>query len=967
MKKIITFLLIISLFIQGPYFAEAVVPTADGGVLGAAIKQGIEGTIQTIQNFQVIAKDFGLDGVAYILGQKLEQKLGTSIINKATGALGSASGLVGDFNQYMNNIGITQNELVLAGIRGLSENVSDGQNPFAGQIARSFVQNRGERTLQDTLRNTLIDPTAATGGAVGQRIAKFANEQEFNTFLQTGQVPEGVDAYGALFGLYSNPVNTAIGSQIAAIRASSEAVSSALETARTELQSPGTLPQRRCRNEVPLDARLGAESRTYCADWAVETPVAAATESLNKALSGPLDRLKMSDEFQEILGQALSSLVNKFVQRGLTSLGGAVSSGVQRAIGGPEDANQSNNPITGNNTSNTPDRIINLETEVEIGLERSNEAFEAIDSALVFLFDTPELTHQLDRCIPGPDFGWENRLDKYIERQTRKTERKSQKSGNVGDANENAITKLEAQVEEAKQSMRTWLFDSNRNMPGSTTMRFEVEKMEGKIALTKEYQDRRVVISRVRGTLETIKSQAINSSARFSTQPLILFTDQWEALTDAQKIDRLETAINAGFIGARFDPTTGLALPSITRQALLDPTNGPSLVEELTPSYIAFQWDIWNGVLTNENNTLIVNNAPEFRNELRALFDGIAQQVPTPAEVTRLQSNITLFADENERLRDYYAACLLIRDGLTQSMGGVTGRSFVNVFAIPATSPSITTLETYIINSSADNDVKKIAGDFINGPSIINQTTTIPIGSVPDEDPDIILISGNINNTQQSSWINSSGFQETIGGHQQFVDILGNATQFRGVNQSTLDISSFDYEYTFTTIGSGGTNKLILWGESDEGRRIEITGGNPNGHFTEIKVIIDSDPDDITEIYDYMTISRNTGEITLFNDESNQSIPSFTNRYGNAYQVPPHRNIYQLLALDQGSMAFCGLTTYLQTYHNGFRVRGNSIKCSPSSIAGNVPQFNPEGSEKFDNWYDSTLTDYLVRMNPYAQ
>jgi hypothetical protein len=972
MKKIlfsITHFLFIVTVATFPITTLSVSPVVnDPANLAVNIKSSISNAITTVQQGFIAGKEYGLDAVAYMLAQKIQEKTGGALINKVTGALGSTSALVGDFNQYMNNLGITQNELILTGIRDLSQNAAGGQNPFAGQIARSFVQNRGERTLQDTLKNTLIDPTAATGGAVGQRIAKFANEQEFNTFLQTGQVPEGVDAYGALFGLYSNPVNTAIGSQITAISASSEAIRRATETARTELQSPGVLPGRRCRNEVPLDARLGAESRTYCADWVTETPVGAINDTLNKALTGPIDRLNMSDEFSEMLGGVLNGMITKFTNRGLTALGGAVNNTVRRVIGGPEDTNQANDPITGNNRTDVPDRIIDLEVEIEVGLERSNEAFDALEEVLVFLMLTPELTHKLDRCIPGPDFGWEKRLDDYIDRQSRKTERKAIKTNATGDANENAINKLDAEVEEAKQSMKTALFNNGRNMPGATTMRFEVEKMEGKIALTKEYQDRQVVISRVRGTLENIKSQAITSNARFAGEALILFTDQWEALSGAQKINRLETAINAGFIGARFDPTTGLALPSVTRQALDDTVNGPTLVAELAPSYIAFQWDIWNAILTDENSPLIVNNTADYRNGLRVLFDGITQQVPTPAEVTRLQSNITLFAEENIRLENYFGACTLIRNGLANQIGGVTGKPFVDVFnsTAPTSATVLSNLTTFIESSTEPESIKKIASDFLVGESILSQGVSVAQTQIED-DPDIILISGNINNTQESSWINSSGFQETIGGQTQFVNILGNATQFRGVNQSNVNLSSFDYEFTFTTTGGGGTNKLFLWGEGDEGRRIEITGGNPNGHFTEIKVIIDSEPEDITEVYDYMTISRNTGEITLFNEESNQGIPSSTNRYGNAYQVPPHRNIYQLLALDQGSMAFCGLTTYLQTYHNGFRVRGNSIKCSPVSITGTVPQFNPEGSEKFDNWYDSTLTDYLVRMNPYAQ
>ncbi len=498
----------------------------------------------TTLNYMDVIKEYGLDGLAYMLTNTLSAKISNKILNKANGGASgdsSQTSFIQNFSDYFVNLRAEQ-------IDRFVNDIGASKNPYASQITKNIIQSTqrnvskpGRSALDSFNLDTVIGP----------------NHAEFSTDASVG----GWDGMLALL----NPANSSLGSVMIAQQELDERLTQKTAEEQLRLTSTGTTPQGTCdldfkeykqqiqdirtkrglnqtdraqptrgiaREEDPQvtqleqleasikqgkkDVGMGIVGTTIdmgenygrCLQEMITNPAAFVTSGIETALNSAADALTAGDELAEMVATILLQLINTTISSGITALKANFQAN-RAAVGGPEElvgANGQAIPWT-----QVPNTIVDLSEEFQPTLEATQTEVDNIRNFLDQISNTDEKNRslsvviaELDQCIPGPDYGYAERFSAYVSKQTKRLEKRKDKGKEWKTIRKNnALDNIDASIESARLYMNMAMLSSNQNIPAAGAMLANIETITN---IREQYQDAKSELSKKQITLNQLYS-----------------------------------------------------------------------------------------------------------------------------------------------------------------------------------------------------------------------------------------------------------------------------------------------------------------------------------------------------------------------------------------------------------------------------------------------------------------------------
>lgn len=459
--------------------AHATIPTADVAVPALLGVDQAQQASQTSSSLLDTIKEFAIDTIAFTIAQILAQKLTQKLTNWANSGFDGNPFYVDDFGALFTDIATESFETVVS-------EASRGDNPFIRSIVRA-----GESTA------SLVNQGTNFEGIIGGDITDI--NDVYDNFT--------VGGWATNSALYE-PANNIIGTALLVEQEKDNRTAKEEEKKKTEL-SGSILPQSTClssnvelyyRNNAvvissldfdgqgssfkPSDYKEGVDGRqgkffgdstgtegksfvVKCLTSSTNTPSTAIEAQLSEAVTQPLKKTNIPDEFSELIAGTFSQLVTTFIDAGLREL---TSSSTTTASSFSEPASPENE--FGDDWVNAPFVVIDLDKELhgvtdlttgdviqKGALILTANEIDIINKMLAA--DNPssipklqELFVELDNCMPGPDGpdeDWARRLEERFRQQ--KAYKKAQKSTGGDTAKAEAYADAESDYESALSSL----------------------------------------------------------------------------------------------------------------------------------------------------------------------------------------------------------------------------------------------------------------------------------------------------------------------------------------------------------------------------------------------------------------------------------------------------------------------------------------------------------------------------------
>lgn len=188
--------------------------------------------------------------------------------------------------------------------------------------------------------------------------------------------------------------------------------------------------------------------QTNCENWVDTTPGSVVGSQITTALTSKTRQTELSQALGGSISQVFDALIGSLLDKGLSALSGGNSSGktAQGSIASLDgttigDPSQS----SGSNWYDSPDTSIDIDS-ILLPYKDENDKTSTVDNSKTVSFITkkradlykqqvdtiqslPTLLKDLDSCIPGPDKGWEQRLDDEVRKANTKKETRLAEEG----------------------------------------------------------------------------------------------------------------------------------------------------------------------------------------------------------------------------------------------------------------------------------------------------------------------------------------------------------------------------------------------------------------------------------------------------------------------------------------------------------------------------------------------------------
>jgi hypothetical protein len=630
--------------------------------LWADIGGFIADKLQSFDSAKNVVKTFGLDKVAYAVGQKASEKMTQTIINKINGG---ASGdqdqnYITNFKQHFADIGTKE-------FNDFTTELRSSNNPFASAVERNLIDVRSGNTPSG-LNNFTLDKILPAGTRW---------EDAANDLSVAGS--QGLAFYSQL-GL---PQNTPMGASMIAQEELANRVTNAKKISEIELIAPGFIGTRdsgscaagtstssrgleiqieRLRDDfarattqaqkdqiqseinslqTQITAFENGEKFSVNIDLncAIKTPGNVVGSLANIALEEPIMRNRMADDFVKIVANSLTQITSTAINEGFSSLkqsfSGTYSPKTFGYYGSPRDARTSESTA---NLRQSPTVVIDLNKELNSSIPRLENAIEITKNTLAYIRMIPQVTSDLDICTPGPDIKWETRINDYYEKSTKGLQKTSSKDNTNGEEAELILSQMDVQFDLSIQETTLMINDPYRNIPGVAESSLLIESMTQRTAQFSQLFDQLINYQTTLNTLRNVKGNIqssvvgyqyptgsldeISSSDRGIIQgigKLVLFDDDWEgvrSITQAQK-DALYRA----------------SLIAIPRTEDL-PTDDPATVInerdiEIKKRVFEYQWELWDAYMFE------TEQRQSDRQKMFVQFNELKEDLPNETFVTR--------------------------------------------------------------------------------------------------------------------------------------------------------------------------------------------------------------------------------------------------------------------------------------------------------------------------------------------
>jgi len=639
--KYITSIIIVSMVIVGGFFlhnaknANAQIPVTDVANVG-------------LNTWSNIAESI-LQPIVQVTADAVIKKMTGSVVNWANGGFDGEPGFINNWDDFLKG---TEHAVIAGAFKSASLQAelaqqNDGIVGDLGDIAQENynLYQSGEiqttRAVAETIARFGVqqlnnDPLESIINGKGETLSTLLGSQQAKEQFKSDLSVGGWEGYLAL----ADPHNYDVGLQGIVQGALQNKSNTAVTNSIAEVQTPTTLLSKRKCTEYKKDAQ--GNRTDECAREVVETPGDVIASQLNTSLGiEQQEALNLSGTLINSLVKGFGDLVSGLTNGGLNQLGDAAAGaffnadsindfiqgdfgtnggyqsqydvlGIQSDSGfinttNPTGSSGGNNG-GGTNSTNLfiggpedddgtfnggPQITVNFQETLESDINLTQQELLYYEQIRTSIANASDVLFEFDKCIPGPDYGWEERYRDVLN-----------VNGNDEDNQINAIGLNET---------KSMFSDPNVNIPGGSLMANQLDIIFDTVTSTSlensfRIEDLRRNVLTLGFIKEGILSEFNNQKVQISTD-LVLFREDWELLSQGQRQGLLNEAIERGFyINPQFVNENSInQLPAVSndpdavRNAVLSMAwnlwrtqTDPAIKLELRQSYYSLQNDLSN-------------------------------------------------------------------------------------------------------------------------------------------------------------------------------------------------------------------------------------------------------------------------------------------------------------------------------------------------------------------------------------
>lgn len=407
-------------------------------------------------------------------------------------------------------------------------------NPFGNLIQNSIDLQEMQTEKKELQKQELIQNN---GFLSLKKCVEYKTSNIQNAGLNTGTSGEKKSDYKYKFELISGSLTV----YCKIIPPPEEEFENQCRNSNSSLQSTcvatnrNTWSNKNCKTQQGLDAmndgiNTGIEGYTLasgeidnCARYETTTPGNIINQQLTKALNAPLDKALGSAQSGSPIIDSLTNLASDLIFNGLnnlvsnignTSSSTSINSGGTIITSQPSQGGwyQPNGPIViledttkpGTASKELLDTIQKTETEISL-----------LSSTRELLQTFPVKTQLLDQCLPGPDFGWKNRLDDEFRKSTLHLDKKANKDNDKGDDAVEALNRLESYKEDDANNVKLSLLGFNgQNIASATLISDRINQVTNIGTQTQEVVDMLVKRTSALAILQDIKNKIAQNPSK---------------------------------------------------------------------------------------------------------------------------------------------------------------------------------------------------------------------------------------------------------------------------------------------------------------------------------------------------------------------------------------------------------------------------------------------------------------------
>ena len=562
------------------------------------------------------------------------------------------------WNEYNTILNQCQNSGIWGGVGGVAQNNYNVWQSGQVQSTRAVAGTVATFGAQQLNGNPLDSVIKGEGETLSKLLGSYSAKEQFKRDLFVG----GWEGYLAL----ADPHNYDLGLQNLVEGNLQNQVSKNVDKAVEQAQTPIKFKDKTYCVEYKKDAE--GNRTDECERELIGTPGDVVADKIKTALGADEDKAKtLSDGLVTSLIGALGKLTGGLLESGVASLGNAAN----KALFNHNDTNvfvssnltsgtyqseydvlgiQSNGGGIGNGTESVtiagaggniistifvggpehdnPQIIINFQESLEKNIdlaEKEQSYYEEIRSTLSGATD---VVVEFDKCIPGPDYGWDQRYRDVL----------SSYSTNGDDewGQLNAIG-----LNETKNMIQ----DNRVTIPGGVEMKDQIEVIFDTV--TQSSLEDKFRLDNLRSILSTMRFIRSEILADFNTQKaqisndLVLFADDWNILTTNQKLNLLEIAYNSGYYSNAI--YTGHNPPALAA-ALQNDEDG------VMNGVLSMAWDLWRQE-TDEEKKL----------DLRRAFYILESDLPNDQFITIAKNKSNQIKQGISRSYDMALDCMVFK------------------------------------------------------------------------------------------------------------------------------------------------------------------------------------------------------------------------------------------------------------------------------------------------------------------
>jgi hypothetical protein len=461
---------------------------------------------------------------------------------------------------------------------------------------------------------------------------------------------------------------------------------------------------------------------SICAQEIATTPGAQIGSLVTENLFKEQDQLKTAKELSDIFAYAIGKLANKLLEKGLDALGpktsipvggeadsntfsssyrsgfdllgisknnlsldeegGVVVIGSEDGeIFAPEQGNDASAPYIGGpedednyDWNDGPEVIIDLGEVLGPAIERTSQELEFLFDTRVLRRELENTVYDLDQCIPGPDYGWEERFTTFADQIRHE------------DSNEQEHP-IPEEINIGLSDTRVMSTDPRLNFPGGIEMKFALEQyldsghtnLENVNTNIEQKQKTLAILLSIQGEIsedfKNYKSSLASKNNNSAFLNLPLNTNEWESLSTQEKTE----LVSLRFSDLELDQTNEeisneekenldetYLISGLGYYAISTEDNPAEILENdeesIRDAFIRLSWDIWRtekGSLpaVEENGKIVQQSGAEQKSNLRYKYYINQNFITTQAQLIKAESEKDDAQKQGDLLEDYLSDC----------------------------------------------------------------------------------------------------------------------------------------------------------------------------------------------------------------------------------------------------------------------------------------------------------------------